>query len=73
MGNGTYNERMLGLQLVVIICLSSQDFCLKTPLKKGSTISALLLLVSYVSPVRGKLSVVLILTPKSNQKQYLRR
>lgn len=71
MGNGTYNERMLSLQLVVIICLSSQDFYLKTALKKGNTISALLLLVSYVSSVHDKLSMVLILAPKSNQKQHL--
>lgn len=59
---------MLGLQLVVIICLSLQDFYLKTPLKEENTISALLLLVSYISPVRDKLSMVLILAPKFNKK-----
>lgn len=73
MRNGTYNERMLGLQLVMIIWLSSQDFYMKTPLKKGNGISALLLLVSYVSPGRDKLSMVLILASKSNQKQHLQK
>lgn len=63
MGDGIYNEGTLGLYLVVIICLSSQDFYLKTLLKKGNTISASLLLVSCGYLVRDTLSVILILTP----------
>lgn len=71
MGNRIYNERTLGLYLVVVICLSSQDFYLKTLLKKFNTTSASLLLVSCGYPVHDMLTMILILAPQSNQEQYL--
>lgn len=64
MRNLTCNERMLGLQLVMIISLSSR-FHLKTPLKKG----ALLLFASCVSPLHEKLNMIPVRAPKSNQKK----